>query len=331
MIKLNKKLCSLLLAVSVSATAFILTPITADAKSSEDEIIDAILETESEWAKYWYISGYFYKNNIQFLDLNFDGNYEFVVSTAGGSMRNSDSNVYYYKDGELRKAGEGDKSEVISGYSNINYDLMGYYDNNTNEYKLLGTNSMRISMGDEVVGNYTLSFDGKNLDVNYYSAYTLDSKSFTVVPSICTYYDGAYGYGKIGDANEISEDKYNEINDNVISNCIDINMKNNKIYSSDWVNYSYGQKRNALKNAYESFKYDNFTNTLTGDANQDGIVNINDVTYLQMHIACRKNTDGSAFIDETNKQLFDCVDMNKDGKLSVADVTALQIQISQNN
>ena len=70
---------------------------------------------------------------------------------------------------------------------------------------------------------------------------------------------------------------------------------------------------------------------LTGDANQDGIVNVNDVTYLQMHIAGKKNTDGSALIDETNKQLFDCVDMNKDGKLSVADVTALQIQISQNN
>ena len=70
---------------------------------------------------------------------------------------------------------------------------------------------------------------------------------------------------------------------------------------------------------------------LTGDANQDGIIDVNDVTYLQMHIAGRKNTDGSAFIDETNKQLFDCVDMNKDGKLSVADVTALQIHISQNN
>lgn len=70
---------------------------------------------------------------------------------------------------------------------------------------------------------------------------------------------------------------------------------------------------------------------LTGDANQDGIVNVNDVTYLQMHIAGKKNTDGSSLIDEINKQLFDCVDMNKDGKLSVADVTALQIYISQNN
>lgn len=70
---------------------------------------------------------------------------------------------------------------------------------------------------------------------------------------------------------------------------------------------------------------------LTGDANQDGIIDVNDVTYLQMHIAGNKNTDGSAFIDETNKQLFNCVDMNKDGKLSVSDVTALQIYISNNN
>lgn len=70
---------------------------------------------------------------------------------------------------------------------------------------------------------------------------------------------------------------------------------------------------------------------LTGDANQDGIINVDDVTYLQMHIAGNKNTDGSSLIDETNKQLFDCVDMNKDGKLTVADVTALQIHISQNN
>ena len=70
---------------------------------------------------------------------------------------------------------------------------------------------------------------------------------------------------------------------------------------------------------------------LIGDANQDGIINVNDVTYLQMHISGNKNTDGSALIDETNKQLFDCVDMNKDGKLSVSDVTALQIYISNNN
>ena len=70
---------------------------------------------------------------------------------------------------------------------------------------------------------------------------------------------------------------------------------------------------------------------LKGDSNQDGIVNVNDVTYLQRHLAGSLNTDGSALIDETSKALFDCLDLNKDGKLTVADVTALQIYISENN
>ena len=60
-------------------------------------------------------------------------------------------------------------------------------------------------------------------------------------------------------------------------------------------------------------------------------VNIKDVTYLQMHIAGNKNTDGSPLIDETIKQLFDSIDMNNDGKLTVNDVTALQTYLTQNN
>lgn len=50
-----------------------------------------------------------------------------------------------------------------------------------------------------------------------------------------------------------------------------------------------------------------------------------------MHIAGNKNTDGSPLIDETNKQLFDIIDMNNDGKLTVNDVTALQTYLAQNN
>ena len=70
---------------------------------------------------------------------------------------------------------------------------------------------------------------------------------------------------------------------------------------------------------------------LKGDANQDGIVNVNDVTYLQRHLAGRLNTDGSALIDETNKSLFDCLDLNKDVKLTVEDITELQVYIIKNN
>lgn len=114
----------------------------------------------------------------------------------------------------------------------------------------------------------------------------------------------------------------------------------------DEEDYKYGEE-----NAMQDFKITGYSNTaaetyakengfefislgeqiLTGDANQDDTVNIKDVTYLQMHIAGNKNTDGSPLIDETNKQLFDSIDMNNDGKLTVNDVTALQTYLAQNN
>ena len=67
---------------------------------------------------------------------------------------------------------------------------------------------------------------------------------------------------------------------------------------------------------------------LKGDANQDGIVNVNDVTYLQMHLVGQLNNDGSAYIDETNRELFNCVDMNSDGKLTILDATEIQLYIA---
>lgn len=114
----------------------------------------------------------------------------------------------------------------------------------------------------------------------------------------------------------------------------------------DEEDYEYGEE-----NSIQDFKITGYSNTaaetyakengfefislgeqiLTGDANQDDTVNIKDVTYLQMHIAGNKNTDGSPLIDETNKQLFDSIDMNNDGKLTVNDVTALQTYLAQNN
>ena len=67
---------------------------------------------------------------------------------------------------------------------------------------------------------------------------------------------------------------------------------------------------------------------LKGDANQDGVVNVNDVTYLQMHLIGQLNNDGSAYIDETNRELFNCVDMNSDGKLTIFDATEIQLYIA---
>ncbi|WP_302186298.1 leucine-rich repeat protein [uncultured Ruminococcus sp.] len=69
---------------------------------------------------------------------------------------------------------------------------------------------------------------------------------------------------------------------------------------------------------------------ITGDADENEIVDINDVTYLQRHIAGNKNTDELPLIDESNKDVFESVDLNKDGKLDVQDVTLLQQLIAGN-
>lgn len=323
--RLCKKVCSLFLTTTMASTVLVAMPVTANAQSYEDTLIDDVLENESVWSKYWYDSApIFIKSYITFADLNFDGKNEFIVSYPCGSMMNVDCAVYYYTDGKFLKAGGGDKSKMISGYSLVTPKLSAYFDYNTGKNKLLGRSNFRSSAADYIVGDYVLSFNGKDLDVNYYSAYSMS------YPSGYTYYDGALGYGKLGDANEISETRYNEINDSIIDNCVDINFDYEKIMSSDWKYYSDNQKRSALKRAYENFKYDNYVSNLIGDANQDGIVNVNDVTYFQRHIAGGKNSDGTPIIDKNDKKLFDSIDMNKDGKLDVQDITALQVFITEN-
>ena len=43
-----------------------------------------------------------------------------------------------------------------------------------------------------------------------------------------------------------------------------------------------------------------------------------------------KNTDELPLIDESNKDVFESVDLNKDGKLDVQDVTLLQQLVAGN-
>ena len=61
------------------------------------------------------------------------------------------------------------------------------------------------------------------------------------------------------------------------------------------------------------------------DVNRDGVVDVNDVTHLQIHIS---NDDKNPLIDVTNKAWFDAADMYGDGKLDILDATALQIYIA---
>ncbi len=65
-----------------------------------------------------------------------------------------------------------------------------------------------------------------------------------------------------------------------------------------------------------------------GDVNLDGTIDVNDVTYLQMHLAGYKNSDGSAMIDTTDEDMFKITDANADNDIDVNDVSYIQMMIA---
>ena len=248
-----QKLTSVFLAVIMTLGVLTVAPFTAGAASYKDNIINAILNSESSWSKNWYYSGYYGYGRVEFLDLNFDGNLEFVVTHPCGSMRNISCIVYYYSNGKLCKSGGGEKSDIVSGYSSVG--LTGYYDTKNKTYKIIGKSASFESVSDWIAGNYSLSFDGNNLNVKYYSAEKMYSNYAQIIPPIHSYYNGAYCWGNLGSAKQISESEYNQINKNIKNNCVDINMKSKNISSDVWANYSYSQKKKALEDSYNAFSY----------------------------------------------------------------------------
>lgn len=67
---------------------------------------------------------------------------------------------------------------------------------------------------------------------------------------------------------------------------------------------------------------------LIGDVNNDGEVNIKDVTFLQKHLANYTNDDGSVLIDEEDENQFKIADFNGDRYISIRDATAIQKYIA---
>lgn len=120
-----------------------------------------------------------------------------------------------------------------------------------------------------------------------------------------------YVVGKISDMNE---DIADTSGDNRV-NIVDV--------------FALGKYLNGESNEYIGKEI--ITNVLLGDTNLDGMVSVDDVTYLQMHIARYTDTDGNALIDETNESVFAIADIDSDGTLTISDATALQMKLAGYN
>lgn len=315
-----KKIMSVILSFVILLGVSFSVPTSVSATSYKENIINAIIDNEDVWSKNWFGSGYYGCGTIKFIDLNFDGNLEFVVTHPCGSLRNVSNMVYYYENGTLCYANGGEENYIIQGYAGAygysGLNLKGYYVNEEQGIILLGTSMLYSTMADGFTGNYILEFKNNELLIDYYSAEYSDSERFTLAPPKITYYDNAEVIGRVGSANIITENEYKMINDSMIENCIDINMSYSSIKSTDWEYYSESTKRRILEQAYDSFTYDKY---LYGDANGDGSINIVDATYVQMFIAKYK-------LDDFNEKL---ADYDRSGEVNILDSTAIQMKVAK--
>lgn len=246
-----KKFTSILLVAVMILSVFAVAPVTsASAASYKDNLINSVLSNQSKWYMDWYSGwGYYGCGTVSFMDLNFDGNLEFIVTEPCGTMRNVSNSVYYYNSSTgLTKATGGDKNEMIDSF-NDGSGMKVYYNKSTGGYKILGFNYVHshISAGgaNGVTTDYTMSFDGKAVKLDYYrGCYIEDGKK--------TYYGDATMWGNIA-GKPVSKSKYDSIGKSVTKNCVDAKLKKKTVSLENWKSYSTSKKRSLLSSAYDGY------------------------------------------------------------------------------
>lgn len=177
-------------------------------------------------------------------------------------------------------------------------------------------------------------------DGQYYGIHYYDGSSWTTLPDISNLSDVLYGgydfsftdNGVImaGHILNAESGDYTDVLEYDLST--GYWQENNNIYSTNDVLFlgsiTYGDKYYVLSKIigdsgdYE-FKSLSINGIIIGDVNFDGIVNIDDVTYLQKHLAGYTN-DGETMIDESDSTEFMVADFDSDGVINIDDVTEIQ-------
>lgn len=219
--------------------------------SYKEDFISALLEIENEWCN----------SDFTFIDLNFDGEPEFITTNCvGATATTMPAAAYYYEDGKAQKA-NGSFTTLLTD-DGLGSPI-GYYDKVSKQYVMLGHTHSHFDAANNWDGSFVLDFDNGNIIMNYYSAKEVIG-DFQSEPTIHYYNganavaDGPFGDYFSADCNEITEKEYNEINDKKLENLVNINMKSETINGSDWEKYSISEKRQALEKAYDAFTYDRY-------------------------------------------------------------------------
>ena len=66
-----------------------------------------------------------------------------------------------------------------------------------------------------------------------------------------------------------------------------------------------------------------------GDIDRNGIVNIQDVTVLQRHLAEFVNNDGTPIVDEDDAEILKIADVDHSKTITISDVTTIQRYLAE--
>lgn len=214
-----------------------------ESKDVREDFVDKLLDCKD----FWYYSDQGDHKTAPmcgFIDLDLDGNKEFIVQVSGGTLEPLRSFVYYYDNGEIKQA-NGEFQNVLTLY----------YDTKQNKYRMMNNfySSERVNVGSTF--NAELFYANHKVESYVYTA------GYYSIEQTWTYYllnkISCVG-GAIADNKVISKEEYDQINNDLMEGLVNANMKTKFSNRRDWKNYSTQQIREALLESYDAFSYDRF-------------------------------------------------------------------------
>ena len=243
---MTKRIISVLLCVLTVLSVFVIVPVTsASAASHKDSIIEKIIEYD----KYWYDKsefskkGYYGYGTGEFIDFDFDGNPDFVLTFPSLKNRVVYHDVMIYKDNDLHYM-LGNENGGYGGY--YGNELKTYYSKNSGGMFYRGNAMFYEDSNAWLQQNFSININNGKIDVGYYSGKLyVDGKT--------TYFGYSPAYCDLNGSKAVSSKKYKSLN-KISSSMIELNVKSKKINLNKWYSYSTKKKKALLSESYDAFK-----------------------------------------------------------------------------
>ena len=217
-----------------------------------NEMINAVINSKDLWSEGLEDNQIYF---MEFADLNFDGQIEFIVcDTLFDDKASFHANAYYLNNGQLKKANIIEDINPMNGYDNY---YTAYFDKTSGQYVVIGHNYTQPDdqLYEDLV--YELIFDGQTITIEHLlnkTTYSTDKQSES---------DNQYTYYRFENevASEISEKDYKEAlseleeNDNWVE-IIKSPVEDRNVKYDDWKSASSSDKEQLLFDALSTLSYD---------------------------------------------------------------------------